>query len=374
VGGQPRTPHHRRGASIHVTTNADQAAPVSADGHTLVLGDDDVRALLDPAACVATQAEALRLHAAEPDSSPPRQGLALGGAHARLAVMPGFAVRDGLVVTKVLASAPANRARGLPRGMSTLLLLDAVTGFPLAVMGSTYLTAARTAATAVLAIRTLAPRGARDVGLYGTGPIAELIVRTLVATGGAWSVAAYSPTPASRAAFAARWAGLPVDVRVTDERHVPARLAVVVAATDGTGHAFDAAWLARGATVVSVASRAAVAEVPAAAFEGARVVVDDAHAARTEAAEFADGLAIHGQLGELLSGARPGRSTDDERWIFKATGLGLQDALTARDVFRSALARGMGRRVRLVAPAAEPWVAAPTEASAALEGGDRARA
>jgi len=88
-------------------------------------------------------------------------------------------------------------------------------------------------------------------------------------------------------------------------------------------------------------------------------VVDDVFGARREAAEFADGTAIYGPLGAVLSGALPGRSAADERWIFKATGLGIQDALTARDVLRSAWARGVGQRVRLVASAAEPWGVAP---------------
>ncbi len=87
----------------------------------------------------------------------------------------------------------------------------------------------------------------------------------------------------------------------------------------------------------------------------ARVVVDHLPAAQTEAGDIllaqAEGAIgpehVAGSLGQLLNGEIVGRTTADEITLFKSVGLALQDAVTAAQVYRAALAQGIGQQLAL---------------------------
>ncbi|MDI7250612.1 MAG: ornithine cyclodeaminase family protein, partial [Bacillota bacterium] len=70
---------------------------------------------------------------------------------------------------KVVSVYPRNPERGLPTIMGMVVLLDATTGAPLALLEGGYLTALRTGAAAGAAARHLAPAGARVAALFGAG-------------------------------------------------------------------------------------------------------------------------------------------------------------------------------------------------------------
>ncbi len=317
---------------------------------TLVLCDDDVRAVLALDACVELQRQAFMATTVPQAGRVPRSTLEAPSVGSTLGAMMAIAPDGTTAACKVLTSAPANRERGLPRSLSTIVLLDLPTGFPIALLAGTYLTNVRTAATAVLAIETLGHPGARELGLLGAGPIGALILDVLAARGGAWRVAVHAPTAAHREALAARFdAHERLRVRPVADPRLAVAADVVVCATDGRAEAFDASWLPRAGVVVSIASRRHVAELPAAALRGARVVVDDRDAACEEAAEFvgmpADTLVT---LGEVLTyGVQTAGDVTTGRVVFKSTGLALQDVVTASAVYRLAVDAEVGQRVAL---------------------------
>ncbi|GAA1693154.1 2,3-diaminopropionate biosynthesis protein SbnB [Nonomuraea maheshkhaliensis] len=87
---------------------------------------------------------------------------------------------------KWISSFPENVAAGLPRASAVLILNDTATGYPLACLESSIISAARTAGSAALAATTLATaRGVtpRRAGFIGTGLIARYIHTYLVAAG-----------------------------------------------------------------------------------------------------------------------------------------------------------------------------------------------
>ena len=53
---------------------------------------------------------------------------------------------------------------------------------------------------------------------------------------------------------------------------------------------------------------------------------------------------VHGELGEIVAGRKPGRTGDQEIIVFDTTGSALQDTAAALAVYRKALARGVGQR------------------------------
>jgi ornithine cyclodeaminase len=320
---------------------------------TVILTDGEVRRLLSLPDCIEQQALAFREFSAGRVLAPPRVRLALAPDRAS-SVMPGYVAAAEALGCKVLARCLANGERGLPTLLGTLVLLDPATGLPLAFMSATYLTNARTAAAVALAARVLSRAEAASVGVYGSGPLARLILEALTHVRRVREVVVYSPTADHRRRYAEEMsARLGLAVSAAPDAAGPAGADLVVAATSSPAPVLDARRLRRGATVVSVAAR--LPELPVEALRGRRLVVDSREAALHEAGELVAGIAagqldetaIAAELGEILLGRAPGRERPDEICIFKSTGLAVQDLVTARAVLAAALAAGAGTRVAI---------------------------
>jgi ornithine cyclodeaminase len=237
-----------------------------------------------------------------------------------------------------------------------MIVLDPATGFPVACMSATYLTNARTAAAAALAVRVLRRADAATRGVYGSGPVARLSVEALAHVMPSAAVTIYSPSTSHREAAARELTErLGRSVMAVSRAEEPAVADVVVAATTSSRAVFDAAWLRRGATVVSVASRPDIVELPVEALAANTLVVDSRESALGESGELLAGLAagvfgpdvIRAELGEILLGRASGRTSDDEICLFKSTGLAVQDLVTARAVVEAALRENAGVRISL---------------------------
>jgi ornithine cyclodeaminase/alanine dehydrogenase-like protein (mu-crystallin family) len=330
-----------------------QIAQLRERRETVILTDREIRRLLSFPDCIDQQALAFREFSAGRVLSPPRVRIEISPDRAS-SVMPGYVPAVEALGCKVLARCLANRERGLPTLLGTLILLDPTTGLPLAFMSATYLTNARTAAAVALAARVLSRTDAASVGVYGSGPLARLILEALTHVRRVRDVVVYSPTADHRRRYAEEMSGrLGLAVSAAADASGPAGADLVVAATSSPDPVFDAKLLRRGATVVSVAARRP--EVPIEVLRGNRLVVDSREAALHEAGELVAGIAagqlhetaIDAELGEILLGRAPGRQREDEICIFKSTGLAVQDLVTARAMLAAALTSGAGTRVAI---------------------------
>jgi alanine dehydrogenase len=90
-------------------------------------------------------------------------------------------------------------------------------------------------------------------------------------------------------------------------------------------------------------------------LKDATIVIDDLHQAQG-GGEINVALArgelalgdLHASLGEIVTGAKPGRATEDEITVFDSTGLAIQDVAVARIVYDEARARGLGLDVEFL--------------------------
>ena len=320
---------------------------------TVILTDRDVRRLLAFPECIEQQALAFREFSAGRALALPRVRVPVDPTRTS-SLMPGYVAAVEALGCTVLARCLPNLERGLPTLLGTLVLLDPTTGLPLAFMSATYLTNARTAAAAALGVRELARPDSTRVGVYGSGPLARLILEALTHVRRVTDVVVHSPTLEHRRRFATEMsARLGLSVRAGDDPADPADGDLVVAATTSPSPVLDAARLRPGATVVSVAAR--TPELPVEALRGNRLVVDSREAALEEAGDLMAGIAagqldrtaIAAELGEILLGRAPGRQRGDEICVFKSTGLAVQDLVTARALLGKALAAGVGARVAM---------------------------
>jgi ornithine cyclodeaminase len=134
---------------------------------------------------------------------------------------------------------------------------------------------------------------------------------------------------------------------------------VVSAATHSPEPVVRREWLSAGAHVTSVGYNTAGREVDGATFRDALLVVESRGAALAPppagssdiAMAIAEGAMtrehVHAELGELVSGTRPGRENAAQITLYKSVGVAVQDAAAAAMVLEAARRGGLGRTVDL---------------------------
>src|SRR6266403_4591177 len=109
-----------------------------------------------------------------------------GKPDCRIIALPAYLGNGfGVAGLKWIASYPGNVQRGFPRASAVLVLNSYETGYPFAILESSIISAARTAASAALAAHWLSgqSRRAHSLGIVGTGFIARYVYEFLVDTG-----------------------------------------------------------------------------------------------------------------------------------------------------------------------------------------------
>jgi ornithine cyclodeaminase len=272
----------------------------------------------------------------------------------QLLLMPAEA--SGYVAVKVVAVAPDNPARGLPRIVGTLMLLDADTLVPLAIMDGAAVTTLRTPAVSAAAARLLHPSGspARLV-VFGSGPQAAGHVRALGEVMELERVRIIARDAGGAGALAeALAAELRIDAAggaAADVASAVADATVIVCATTSAQPLFAADDVRPGALVIAVGSHEpGVLEMPAELLADAQVVVEDTASALRESGEVvaavAAGLIEPDSLVDMPRLLRGEVTADGDRTrIFKSMGMGWEDAVVAAAVWRRHLGgrAGMGK-------------------------------
>jgi alanine dehydrogenase len=161
----------------------------------LYLGRDEVAGLLPPLEEQLDLVEgAYRALAAGRVELPPKPGV-----HPRpdsfLHAMPAYLRDEDVVALKWVAGYPANKERGLPYISGLIVLNDAETGLPIAVMDGAEITAARTAAASGVCVRRFAPEGWRDAAVLGCGEQGRFHARLLAALNPQVRIRAWDPHP-----------------------------------------------------------------------------------------------------------------------------------------------------------------------------------
>jgi ornithine cyclodeaminase len=282
---------------------------------------------------------------------PPPMGMevteALGEVHVKGAYLwgePTFAV-------KVASGFYRNAERGLPTGSGLVLVFDATTGFPLALLGDNgYLTELRTGAAGALAARLLAPDHSLKVGVIGAGSQARYQLRAISRVRALGGVRVWSPIQEEIRAYEDEMAPLlGVSVKgAASPREAVEDADLVVTVTPSRAPLLEGGWLKEGVTVLAVgADGPDKQELSAGIMERAGKVVVDSRdqclrLGETHHAVEAGVLAadeIHAELGEVLLGRRVGRE-GMETIVVDLTGVGAQDAAMAGAVWKILGANG----------------------------------
>jgi len=309
----------------------------------LVLSQADVERLLDLDELIEALARAFPEASAGRASVPPRVAARTG--HGLLGVMPGYLPGAGLE-SKLVAVFPSNHERGLPSHLALIALFDEETGRALALMDGTHITAMRTAAASALSARLLARPEARVLAILGAGVQGRSHLAALPRVRDFHEVRIASRNRDHAAALASTFASARP---MSAFEEAVSGADVVCCCTDAAEPVLSYSWLTPGAHVTSVGASTAGPELDPDTVRQGRLFVEARVAFSPPpagCAEF-DGLdpAIATELGEVLSGSAPGRTSASEITVYKSMGHAVEDAAAARLVYDRALRESAGRRV-----------------------------
>jgi ornithine cyclodeaminase/alanine dehydrogenase-like protein (mu-crystallin family) len=247
-----------------------------------------------------------------------------------LGLMPAYYACAALGV-KLVAFYPQNR--GIPTHHATILLFKPDTGEPLASMDGRLITEVRTAAVSAVATERLARPDASVLAIIGSGVQARSHLEALRLIRRFEEVRVWSPRHAED--FARRFDG----VRATASAEEAVRGAdVVVTATTSKTPVFSGEWLSPGVHINAVgAPRPDWRELDDETLRRVRVYVDSYEAALKESGDVIAAGRIFAEIGEVVTGAKPGRQSAEEITLFKSLGLAVEDVATADLIYHKAV-------------------------------------
>jgi len=316
---------------------------------TLILDKNAVRRLLGMPEVLSAVEEAFRLHAEGKAAMPPKAYLTVerGDFRAMPAALPGCA---GI---KWVSVHPGNLSRNLPSVMAVIIYNDRETGYPLAVMEATIITAYRTGASAAIAAKYLARKNSRTLGLIGAGYQAHT---QLMAHAGIFDLEKVNVFDISAEAVSnliKAFPDLPLRRSSIEEA---AASDIVCTLTPSRRPIVKREWILPGTHVNAVGADAAgKEELDPAVLKAATVVVDDLKQAASGGeinVPVAQGIyspdEVYGTLPEIVAGKRRGRADERQITVFDSTGIAIEDIAVAKLIYERARAQGGYPQVELV--------------------------
>jgi len=272
----------------------------------------------------------------------------------RIIALPAF-IGDGFAVAglKWIASYPGNVQKGFPRASAVLILNSYETGYPFAILESSIISAARTAASAALAAYWLngQSRKAQSLGIVGTGFIARYVYDFLIDTG--WAIKElrlFDTSPAESEKFRSTACRPELHSSVTVVPHVTDLLSasdmVVFTTVASTPHVADQWLFDHNPLVLHISLRDLAPEI----LLRSQNVVDDVEHVMTAntSPHLAEQLSgnrnfVTGTLAEVIQGQK---SVNRSRpIIFSPFGMGILDVAVGKWVYDQAVAAGEDRRI-----------------------------
>jgi ornithine cyclodeaminase len=320
----------------------------------LILNHAEVEQLLPMAGCIDVVAEGLAALARGQAHQPLRMVVRPPGAIGLMGLMPAYVSGERAAYgLKAVCVFPGNSALGKDAHQGSVMLFSAETGELLALMNASAITAIRTAAASAVATRLLARPDAGDLAILGAGVQARSHLAAIACARPLRRARIASRDPARARAFAAeigpRYNFPIVPVNGVEEALRGADL--IVTATTAAEPIVRREWIAPGAHINAVGSSIPTTrEIDTATLAAASLFVDRRESTLNESGDYLfaarEGALgpdhIRAEIGELLIGAHPGRTSPGEITLFKSLGLAIEDLAAADYVYRQAQAQDVG--------------------------------
>ncbi|MCW5696840.1 MAG: ornithine cyclodeaminase family protein [Bauldia sp.] len=242
---------------------------------------------------------------------------------------------------------PNNHTRGLINHQSSVLLFDPDTGRISAMVGGNYLTAVRTAAASAVSIAQLARPDVKVLGIVGAGHQSAFQLRGAVRQRKFERIIGWNfhPEMLPRVAETAKELGLPFEA--VELGRLAAEADVIITITSSFAPILLAQHVRPGTHIACMGTDTRGKQEVAAEYLAAATVFTDERAQSVAIGEaqhaVAAGLVAADaitEIGDVITGRHPGRTSAEEITLFDGTGVGLQDLAVARVAVQVAKEKG----------------------------------
>jgi len=324
----------------------------------LLLTKQDVVRVLDMRDCIDVAEKAFAELASGTAVLPLRIGIAPPDGASLY--MPAYLKQMGALACKIVTVYKNNPTRhNLPTIIGKVLLQDPATGDVICIMDGGYLTAVRTGAASGLATKYLARADKGQVaGIFGAGVQAKTQLWAVATARELSRAYVYDVSADALSAFIREMtAKLGLEILPADS---PAQMLavadIVCTASSSSIPLFDGSLVRPGTHINGIGSHSPTArELDTAIIQRSKVVVDSVEACLKEAGDIMIPLQegaiskahIQIELGEVVLGRKPARTSAQEITLFKSVGLAIQDAAAAKLVYDRARQAGIGQDVAM---------------------------
>lgn len=262
--------------------------------------------------------------------------------------MSAYLTSNDTLGAKIVSVFPHNKEIGLPTIHAIVIIINAETGCPQAVMDGIYITALRTGAASGVATNLLARREAKVAAILGAGGQARTQLEAICTVRPVEKVLVYDCVKETAAAYVeemkTQGSPIPQDIFMAESpAQAISEAHIICTATTSSKPVFENTDLKPGVHINGIGSfTPEMQEIPSEAVVRSKVVVDSLSACLAEAGDLIIPLKkglinkdhIHGEIGKIAAGQLPGRESDNEVTLFKSVGLVIQDIAVAELVWR----------------------------------------
>lgn len=322
----------------------------------LWLTQEEVKSVMDMHSDMQVVERAFRQHGLGKVQMPPKSYLYYTAYNGDLRTMPAYLEEEDITGVKIVNVHPGNPALGLPTVMALIVLISPQTGAPIAIMDGTYLTDIRTGAAGGIAAKYLARKNSKVIGMVGAGNQARTQLEALSEVFEPELVKVTSRTKESCEQFIREAADIiSCEIRYEEKIENVCDCDILVTTTPTRKPIVKTQWIKEGTHINAIGADAVgKEELDPELIIRSKIVVDDIvqalHSGEVNvplSKHYISENDIHAQLGEVIVGLKPGRTSEEEITIFDSTGLAIQDVASAHLVYQRALSKGLGRQVRM---------------------------
>ncbi|UNP85260.1 2,3-diaminopropionate biosynthesis protein SbnB [Staphylococcus equorum] len=306
--------------------------------------------------------EALKAHANQDFVQPLKPYLRANGTEGHIAdriiAMPShIGGQDPVSGIKWIGSKNDNPSeRKIERASGVIILNDPETNYPIAVMEASLISSMRTAAVSVIAAQKLAKKGFEALTIIGCGLIGDRQLQSMLEQfDHIKQVYVFDQFEKASANFIEKWAEARPDihfVQATTAKEAVENGEVVITCTVTDKPYIEYDWIQKGTFISNIS----IMDIKKDVFTQAdKVLVDDWSQANREKKTINQLVlegrfsreALHAELGELLTGAKPGRENDDEIILLNPMGMAIEDISSAYYIYKEAKQQQIGTTLSL---------------------------
>lgn len=273
-------------------------------------------------------------------------------------IMPAYIGSLGAFSMKFVSIYRKNFEKGLPTLFSTILLSDPKTGEVVSVMDGAFITGMRTGGLGGLAAKYLSREDAHSVGIFGAGAQARTQLMALKEVRAVDDVRVYDPVTARAEVFSKEMGeiiGTPIKVS-SNSSDVVRNSQIIVTVSTSKDPILDGREILPGTHINAFGNyKPNERELDTETVRKSKIFVDQRSAAMAEAGDLLIPIKegtitekdILGDMGEIVTGRKLGRTAPSDITLFKSVGLAIQDCAAASLAFRAAKKKVIGTEVDL---------------------------